>query len=154
MTIHTALLEDRGVLRVAGEEAASFLQGLLTNDVESLAVGDARYAALLSPQGKILFDFLVLRAPVESGTAFLIDAPAAQLGDLARQNRRSPLWRRARQSKTQDAFADAAAMAHARDDLLADITALFEIDAVQQIEIGVMGKNVGISEIGAAFGNT
>ena len=45
-------------------------------------------------------------------------------------------------------------MAHARDDLLADITALFEIDAVQQIEIGVMGKNVGISEIGAAFGNT
>jgi len=30
MTIHTALLEDRGVLRVAGEEAASFLQGLLT----------------------------------------------------------------------------------------------------------------------------
>jgi len=84
-TIHTALLEDRGVLRVAGEEAASFLQGLLTNDVESLAVGDARYAALLSPQGKILFDFLVLRAPVESGTAFLIDAPAAQLGDLAKR---------------------------------------------------------------------
>jgi folate-binding protein YgfZ len=85
MTIHTALLEDRGVLRVAGEEAASFLQGLLTNDVESLAVGEARYAALLSPQGKILFDFLVLRAPAESGTAFLIDAPAAQLGDLAKR---------------------------------------------------------------------
>jgi hypothetical protein len=85
MRIHTARLEDRGVLRVAGEEAASFLQGLLTNDVESQAVGEARYAALLSPQGKILFDFLALRVAAESGTAFLIDAPAAQLGDLAKR---------------------------------------------------------------------
>ena len=48
MTIHSVQLEDRGVLRVAGEDAASFLQGLLTNDVESLAVGEARYAASLS----------------------------------------------------------------------------------------------------------
>jgi len=80
-----AVLEDRGVLRVAGEDAASFLQGLLTNDVVDLAVGAARYAALLSPQGKILFDFLVLRVPVESGAAFLIDGPAAQIPDLARR---------------------------------------------------------------------
>ncbi len=85
MTTKTAELEDRGVLRVAGEEAVSFLQGLLTNDVQSLAVGAARYAALLSPQGKILFDFLVLRVPAESGTAFLIDCPAEQLGELAKR---------------------------------------------------------------------
>jgi len=39
----------------------------------------------LSPQGKILFDFLALRVAAESGTAFLIDAPAAQLGDLAKR---------------------------------------------------------------------
>jgi hypothetical protein len=50
-----------------------------------LAVGAARYAALLSPQGKILFDFLVLRIPAESGAAFLIDGPAAQVGELARR---------------------------------------------------------------------
>jgi len=85
MTIKAAELEDRGVLRVAGEEAASFLQGLLTNDVQSLAVGAARYAALLSPQGKILFDFLALRVPAESGTAFLIDCPADRLGELAKR---------------------------------------------------------------------
>jgi folate-binding protein YgfZ len=85
MTIHTALLEDRGLLRVAGEDAASFLQGLLTSDVESLAVEQARYAALLTPQGKILFDFLVLRVPAESGAAFLVDCPAAQAGDLAKR---------------------------------------------------------------------
>ena len=85
MTTEAAVLEDRGVLRVAGEDAASFLQGLLTNDVVDLTVGAARYAALLSPQGKILFDFLVLRIPAESGTVFLIDAPAAQLAELARR---------------------------------------------------------------------
>jgi len=85
MTIHTALVEDRGVLRVAGEDAASFLQGLLTNDVAGLAVGQARYAALLTPQGKILFDFLVLRVPAEFGAAFLIDCPVAQAGDLAKR---------------------------------------------------------------------
>ena len=85
MTIQTARLDDRGVLRVAGEEAAGFLQGLLTNDVEGLAVGAARYAALLTPQGKILFDFLVLRIPSESGAAFLIDCPAAQVADLAKR---------------------------------------------------------------------
>ena len=85
MTIHKAILHDRGVLRVAGEDAVGFLQGLLTNDVEGLAVGAARYAALLSPQGKILFDFLALRIPAESGTAFLIDCPAAQAADLAKR---------------------------------------------------------------------
>jgi tRNA-modifying protein YgfZ len=85
MTIHSVQLEDRGVLRVAGEDAASFLQGLLTNDVEGLAAGEARYAALLTPQGKILFDFLVLRIPAESGAAFLIDCPAAQAADLAKR---------------------------------------------------------------------
>jgi folate-binding protein YgfZ len=85
MTIRTALLEDRGVLRVSGEDAASFLQGLLTNDVENCAIGEARYAALLTPQGKILFDFLVLRVPAATGTAFLIDCPAAQAADLAKR---------------------------------------------------------------------
>jgi tRNA-modifying protein YgfZ len=85
MTTHIAQLEDRGVLRIAGEDSASFLQGLLTNDVESLAVDEARYAALLTPQGKILFDFLVLRIAAESGTAFLLDCPAAQAGDLAKR---------------------------------------------------------------------
>jgi folate-binding protein YgfZ len=85
MTIHSVVLEDRGVLRVAGEDAASFLQGLLTNDVEKLGPGVARYAALLSPQGKILFDFLVLRVPARSGAAFLIDCPAAHAGELARR---------------------------------------------------------------------
>jgi tRNA-modifying protein YgfZ len=82
MTNKAALLSDRGVIAVGGEEAASFLQGLLTNDVERLKEGEARYAGLLSPQGKILFDMLVVRPP---GAAFLIDCAAGQAADLARR---------------------------------------------------------------------
>ncbi len=85
MTKKAALLEDRGVIRVSGEDATSFLQGLLTNDVERLKPGEARYAGLLTPQGKILFDTLVVRAPTETGAAFLLDCAAEQAADLAKR---------------------------------------------------------------------
>lgn len=66
-----ALLPDRGAVRIAGPDAVKLLQGLLTNDVEHLQVkpeklafeADAAYAALLSPQGKLLFDFFCVRTP-------------------------------------------------------------------------------------------
>jgi folate-binding protein YgfZ len=82
VTETAVFLKDRGVARVAGPDAASFLQGLLTNDVESLPAGDVRYAALLSPQGKILFDFLVFRSGPEE---FLLDAPADRIADLVKR---------------------------------------------------------------------
>jgi len=77
-------LADRGVVRVDGEDAPGFLQGLLTNDVVGLPEGEARYAALLTPQGKILFDFLVLRAPGAS-PAFLLDCPRSLAAELAKR---------------------------------------------------------------------
>ena len=82
MTQKAVPLEDRGVVRVAGPDAASFLQGVLTNDVEKLRPHEARYAALLTPQGKILFDFLVVRLP---GDAFALDCAASQAADLAKR---------------------------------------------------------------------
>ncbi len=84
MTKRAAFLDDRGVVRLGGEEATGFLQGLVTNDVAHLGGGAARYAALLSPQGKILFDFLVVKAPV-AGDEFLIDCPAALAPDLVKR---------------------------------------------------------------------
>ena len=80
-----ALLEDRGVLSVSGADATSFLQGLLTNDVERLAPSEARYAALLTPQGKILFDMIVVRALAGEEPSYLIDCTAAQAADLAKR---------------------------------------------------------------------
>src|ERR1051326_22633 len=65
----TGLLEDRALIAISGGEAKTFLQGLITNDVQALAPGKAIYAALLTPQGKILFDFFV----VERDESLLLD---------------------------------------------------------------------------------
>jgi folate-binding protein YgfZ len=80
-----ALLTERGVLRVSGEPARSFLHNLVTANIETLTPGHARYAALLTPQGKILADFLVTEAPAEDGGGFLFDAPRALLPELAQK---------------------------------------------------------------------
>jgi folate-binding protein YgfZ len=67
--------DARTVLRLTGEDAAAFLQGLITNDVGK-AKGALLYAALLTPQGKYLADFFVL----DRGEDILIDvaSPVAQ----------------------------------------------------------------------------
>src|SRR6185437_14328520 len=67
------ILSDRAVISVSEPEAKSFLQGLITNDVRRLSPDAPLYAALLTPQGKILFDFLVS----ESGGTIHLDCQAA-----------------------------------------------------------------------------
>jgi tRNA-modifying protein YgfZ len=76
-----SVLVDRAVLRLSGRDRATFLQGLVTADLSGLANGEARWAALLTPQGKILFDFLV----VEQGDGTLIDCARDQLTELAKR---------------------------------------------------------------------
>ena len=73
------LLDDRGIIEIAGEEAGKFLHNLVTNDVAALKPGEARFAALLTPQGKILFDFLVF---VTGDGGYLLDCPLALAADL------------------------------------------------------------------------
>ena len=85
MSKKAAVLGNRGVVSVSGADAAGFLQGLLTNDIEGLEPGEAHYAALLTPQGKILFDMIVVRAPDADGAAYLLDCAAAQAPELARR---------------------------------------------------------------------
>jgi len=67
-------LSSRAVIEVCGPDAPDFLQSLVTNDVTALEPGGAQWAGLLTPQGKILFDFFIWR---ESGQAFLLDVSAA-----------------------------------------------------------------------------
>lgn len=76
-----AVLATRGVLRLAGPDRAAFLQGLVSNDVASLAPGSLAYAALLSPQGKYLHDFFVQAGEDE----FLIDCEGPRREDLLRR---------------------------------------------------------------------
>ena len=76
-----ALLRSRAALRVEGPEAAHFLQGLITADVARVDASSAGYGALLTPQGKILFDFLILK----DGEAYLFDCPRDAAAALAKR---------------------------------------------------------------------
>jgi len=73
-----ALLPDRGVVKVAGDDARNFLHGLLSADILKLTAGAARFCALLSPQGKIVADFIVVEAPAQDGGGFFLDLPRAR----------------------------------------------------------------------------
>ena len=72
------LLDDRGVLALGGPDARDFLQGLVSNDLRLLSPERAIYAALLTPQGKYLFDFIIF----EQDGEILLDVEAARLGEL------------------------------------------------------------------------
>src|SRR3954453_22480819 len=78
-----AFLPDRGVVKVSGEDARNFLNGLLTTDVTLLRPGLGRFGALLTPQGKITTDFLITEAPSGHGGGFLIDVPRPLAAGLA-----------------------------------------------------------------------
>src|SRR3982075_2352833 len=78
-----AFLSDRGVVKVSGEDARNFLNGLVTTDVTLLRPGLGRFGALLTPQGKITADFLITEAPAGHGGGFLIDCPRALAQGLA-----------------------------------------------------------------------
>ena len=77
----SCLLPDRALLLVSGDEAETLLNRLFTRTVAGMATGEARYAALLSPQGKLQVDFLVYR----TADGFLLDAPSSEAEALAKK---------------------------------------------------------------------
>ncbi|PLK69482.1 folate-binding protein YgfZ [Rhizobium sp. TH135] len=77
----SAFLPDRAFVKIAGADAEHFLQNLITTDLGALAESELRPGALLTPQGKILFDFLISR----DGDGFLIDIPADQIDAFIRR---------------------------------------------------------------------
>ncbi|SON54722.1 tRNA-modifying protein YgfZ [Hartmannibacter diazotrophicus] len=76
-----AELEGRDLLMVSGPDAHTLLDRLITCDIDDVLKDGSGFGALLSPQGKILVDFLV--APIEGG--FLLDLPAPLLADLTKR---------------------------------------------------------------------
>src|SRR5262249_33643507 len=81
--MRAALLPDRGVVKVVGDDIRRFLNGLLTADLTQVAPGKARYAALLTPQGKIIVDCIVAEMPESEGGGFFLDCPRARATALA-----------------------------------------------------------------------
>jgi tRNA-modifying protein YgfZ len=80
--MQAALLPDRGVVKVVGDDARRFLNGLVTNDMARMAPGRPAFAALLTPQGKIIVDFIVTEAMAEDGGGLFLDCPRALAPDL------------------------------------------------------------------------
>src|SRR6202167_724773 len=78
-----AVLPDSGVVKITGETARDFLNTLITTDTTRLQPGLGRCGALLTPQGKIMVDFLITEAPAGHGGGFLIDCPKVLAQALA-----------------------------------------------------------------------
>ena len=81
MTPKIVALKDRALVSLAGEDAQKFLQDLVTADIDALALGDSTYASLLTPQGKVLFDFFVIR----ERQGYLLDCVLSQQEVLAKR---------------------------------------------------------------------
>jgi len=75
-------LPDRALIEITGPEAEHFLQNIVTTDLDTLGQNELRAGALLSPQGKILFDFLVSRLP---GGGLRLDVRAGTAADFVRR---------------------------------------------------------------------
>ena len=93
------LLADRGVVCVAGADAGKLLQGVISNDVGVLDRAPALHAGLLSPQGKILFEFFLVRA----GDAFLLETRRELASELVK---RLSMYRLRAKATIADASAD------------------------------------------------
>jgi len=96
-----AVLPDRAVLALSGPDAHDLLQGLVTNNIDPVAEGRAVYTALLTPQGKYLFDFFV----VPCGNELLLDCQASRRDDL---RKRLNMYRLRSQAEIADVSADVA----------------------------------------------
>jgi len=77
----SVFLPHRTLLRIGGADAESFLQNLITTDIVSMAPDEARPGALLTPQGKILFDFMIWR----DGADFVIETDREQFEALTKR---------------------------------------------------------------------
>ena len=72
------ILKDRDIISVSGSDSASFLQNVITNDINKLNESSALYSALLTPQGKYLYDFFILK----HGKNYLIDCESETTENL------------------------------------------------------------------------
>jgi folate-binding protein YgfZ len=90
-----APLVGKGFIQIDGEEAARFLQTILTANIDQIAVGGCAPAALLTPQGRVLHDMMIYRCPAgaDLGSHFIIEADASGLADLFKHLRRYRLRR-------------------------------------------------------------
>ena len=77
------ILEDRAILYINGDDAKEFLQNLISNDINKVNDDNSCFASLLTPQGKFLFEFII----VKHKSGYFIDCEKSQANDLFKQLR-------------------------------------------------------------------
>ena len=83
MNPYIAKLSHRSVIRIDGPDSDQYLQGLISNDIEKCGCDFFTYATLLSPQGKLLYDFFILKNT--AGNGYIIDIPSSYSEELIKK---------------------------------------------------------------------
>lgn len=134
--------ESRGLVRIEGPDARAFLQGIVSNDVDKVSPARAIYAALLTPQGKYLYDFFI----AELGGVLIVDCESARREDLVRRLARYKL----RSKVAIEAAAPELAVALVYGaDALAAVELPPERGAAKALAGGVVYTDPRLAEIGA-----
>ena len=75
------ILEDRGILFIQGEDSKEFLQNIITNDIDKVDDSNSCFASILTPQGKYLYDFLIIKHK----NGYFLDCEKLQVENLYNQ---------------------------------------------------------------------
>jgi folate-binding protein YgfZ len=138
-----AALSARGVIEISGEDRVEFLQGLVSNDVTKAAADRAIYAALLTAQGRYLFDFFI----IAKGETLYLDAEALRLAELQRRLSIYKLRAKVALSDASARFAVAAAWG----DGIAPALGLDGIGAAKDFASGIAYLDPRLEALGARF---
>ncbi|MGI9506663.1 MAG: YgfZ/GcvT domain-containing protein [Geminicoccaceae bacterium] len=142
MSDNRYVLLDRGVLAISGEEARPFLQGLISNDIDKVSPDRAIYAALLTPQGKCLFDFFV----TQQDDRLLIDVEADRLPALTQ---RLTMYKLRAKADIADVSGDFGVGALLGGAVLGDVGLGDERGVVRELDGGVVFVDPRLSALGA-----
>ena len=81
MNNNVYILENRSILYISGEDTKDFLQNLISNDINKVTDNSSCFASLLTPQGKFLYEFIV----VKHKSGYFIDCEKSQSGEIFKQ---------------------------------------------------------------------
>lgn len=141
------LLADRAVIRVSGPDRVSFLQGLVSNNIETITANTSGYGALLTPQGKFLFDFFVHQQDEES---LLIECErgedGARAAELFKKLRMYKLRAKAELTDVSDSYDVVAVFG---SDALASLSLDATPGATAQMANGIKAVDPRLAEMGA-----
>jgi folate-binding protein YgfZ len=140
MTYHTQL-PDRGVIAITGDDCVSFLQGIVSNDVEKISRECAGYGAFLTPQGKYLHDFFMLRV----GETILVDTERSRIADFIK---RLSLYKLRADVQIEDVSDQYIVAAIFGDDALAKVGLDAVAGTVMQLPVGAIYVDPRLAEAG------